>query len=317
MPTTPRIRRRELIAGLAACSLFEPVWAQTGAAAAQPSGTKLILLGTKGGPRVGGDRSNPASVLLINGIPYVVDCGSGVSRQLVSAGIALQNVRYVFLTHMHSDHNLEYGGLLYNAWATGLREPINAYGPPPIKQMTSAFLESMKFDVDTRIADEGRPDLRNLISPHEVSKDGLVMQNADVRVTAARNLHPPIRDSFALRFDTSDRSIVFSGDTTRSDAVVALAKGADVLVHEVMSVPGIESILKRVPNAATLREHLLASHTTTEDVGRVATAAGVKKLVLSHFVPGDDPDITDAMWLEGVRKHYSGEVIIGKDLMVL
>jgi ribonuclease BN (tRNA processing enzyme) len=99
--------------------------------------------------------------------------------------------------------------------------------------------------------------------------------------------------------------------------VIALARGADVLVHEVLYIPGVDEMVKRVPNAATLREHLLASHTTTEDVGRVAAAAGVKKLVLSHFVPGDDPAITDEMWLQGVRKHFSGDVVVGKDLMVL
>ena len=103
----------------------------------------------------------------------------------------------------------------------------------------------------------------------------------------------------------------------RADAVVELARGADVLVHEVLYVPGVDALARRVPNATTLREHLLAAHTTTEDVGRVAAAAGVKTLVLSHFVPGDDPTITDEMWLEGVRRHFSGNVVVGKDLMVI
>jgi ribonuclease BN (tRNA processing enzyme) len=313
MQTSP-LRRRQFIAALAAAGFTWPALAQAPAAA---GGTKLILLGTKGGPRVGGDRSNPATALLINGVPYVVDCGQGVSRQLVSAGVPLNSVRYIFMTHMHSDHNLEYGGLFYNAWATGLNTKITVYGPPTLDRMTRAFFDYMKFDIDTRIADEGKPDPRGLIETHEFAEDGVVLQNADVKVTAARNLHPPIRDSFALRFDTRDRSIVISGDTTRSDRVAELAKGADVLVHEVLYVPGVDELVKRVPNAATLREHLLASHTTTEDVGRVAAAAGVKLLVLSHFVPGDISGITDEMWLEGVRKHYRGEVIVGKDLMVL
>jgi len=308
------MRRRDFIAGLAAAGLALPGLAQTPSAS---KATKLILLGTKGGPRVGGDRANPSTALLINGVPYVVDCGQGVARQLVSAGVSLNSVRYIFLTHMHSDHNLEYGGLFYSAWATGLNDTIKVYGPPTLDRMTQAFFDYMKFDIDIRIADEGKPDPRKLIETHEFAEDGVILQNADVKVTAARNLHPPIRDSFALRFDTNDRSIVISGDTTRSDRVVELAKGADVLVHEVLFVPGVDALVQRVPNAATLREHLLASHTTTEDVGRVAAAAGVKLLVLSHFVPGDIPGITDEMWLEGVRRHYKGEVIVGKDLMVL
>jgi ribonuclease BN (tRNA processing enzyme) len=159
--------------------------------------------------------------------------------------------------------------------------------------------------------------LRRLIVPHEFDADGLVMENADVRVTATRVRHPPIKDAFAFRFDSADRSVVISGDTNYSPELIALAKGADVLLHEVLHVPGLEALLKRANNAATLREHILASHTTTEDVGRVAAAAGVKKLVLHHFVPGDDPSITDEMWTEGVRRHYKGEIVVGRDLMVV
>lgn len=291
-------------------------------ALAQPAipaakGTKVVLLGTKGGPRVGGDRSNPATAVVIDGVPYVIDCGQGVARQLVRAGIPLNSLRYIFISHMHSDHNLEYGGLVYSAWATGMKDGLQVYGPPTLEAMTKAFFDYMKYDIDTRIEDEGRPDLRKMLRLHEFSENGVILQNEQVKVTVARNIHPPVHHSYALRFDTRDRSVVISGDTNYSDAVIALARGADVLVHEVLYEPGIDVILRRAPNAATLREHLLASHTVPEDVGRVAAAAGVKTLVLSHFVPGDDPGITDAMWSEGVRRHFSGEIIVGRDLMVI
>jgi len=279
--------------------------------------TEIVLLGTKGGPRVGGARKNPATLLKIAGVPYVIDCGYGVSAQLLKAGVALETLRYIFLTHMHSDHNLEYGPLLYNAWASGLKHRVDAYGPNTMNRQTAAFFESMQFDIDIRIDDEGRPDLRQLIAPHEFDADGLVMENAEVRVTATRVRHPPIKDAFALRFDTADRSVVISGDTNYSPELIALAQGADVLLHEVLHLPGLEALLKRANNAATLREHIVASHTTTADVGRVAAAAGVKKLVLHHFVPGDDPSITDAMWTEDVRKHFKGEIVVGRDLMVI
>lgn len=291
--------------------------AQAVKAAAGQKGTQLILLGTKGGPRVGGERSNPASVLLIDGEPFVVDCAYGVAAQLVKAGIALPRLSKVFITHMHSDHNLEYGPMLYSAWAAGLRNQVDVWGPPTLDTMTKAFMESMKFDIDIRMGDEGKPDLRKMVSTHEFSKPGVILENDKVKVTAVRNIHPPITDSFALRFDTKDRSVVFSGDTTYCPAVAELAKGADVLVHEVIYVPGVDAMVKRVPNAASLKEHLLASHTTTDDVGRIAAAAGVKKLVLSHIVPGDDPSITDEMLLEGVRKHFKGDAMVGKDLMVI
>jgi ribonuclease BN (tRNA processing enzyme) len=229
----------------------------------------------------------------------------------------LDRLRYLFITHHHSDHNLDYGNLVYDGWVAGLRTPVDAYGPAPIKAITEAYWQLNRFDIETRIADEGRIDLRKLVTVHEFAENGLVMQNADVKVSAMRVRHPPIREAYAYRFDAADRSIVISGDTTYFPELIALARGADVLVSEVMHLAGLERLLKIVPNAATLREHLLASHILTEDLGRLAAEAGVKALVMSHLVPGDDPSITDAMWTEGVRKHYAGPIIVGKDLMEL
>ena len=173
----------------------------------------------------------------------------------------------------------------------------------------------MCFDIETRMADEGRPDLRQLLVAHEIDRPGLVLRNADVTVTAARVRHLPIEQAYAFRFDTADRSIVVSGDTTYSPGLIELSRGADVLIHEILYEPGIDRLLARVPNAVTLRKHMMDSHTVPEDVGRVATAAGVKTLVLSRFVPGDDDSITDAMWTDGVRRHYGGPVVVGRDLM--
>ena len=283
---------------------------------AQSARTRLVLLGTGGGPRVTAKgRGKPGNLLVIGGVPYVIDCGEGVALALVRAGVALDALRYVFITHHHSDHNLDYGNLLYDGWAAGLRTPVDAYGPPPIKAITDAYWQMNRFDIETRIADEGRVDLRKLVTVHEFSAPGAVMRNGDVKVTAARVRHPPIEQAYAYRFDGPDRSIAFSGDTAVSPELVALAKGADVLVSEAMHLGGLESLLKKVPNAATLREHLLASHITTEQLGALAAEAGVKTLVLSHLVPGDDPSITDAMWEEGVRRHYGGRIVVGRDGM--
>lgn len=138
-----------------------------------------------------------------------------------------------------------------------------------------------------------------------------------VKVTAALVEHPPVEPSFAYRFDAPDRSIVISGDTARSEALVALARGADVLVHESLYVPGIDWLAKQMPqdDPAKLREHMLRSHTPVEEVGRIARDAGVKTLVLSHFVPGDVPGVTDDDWLRGARSVFEGEIVVGKDLM--
>src|ERR1044072_3956170 len=148
----------------------------------QKKSTRIVLLGTKGGPRVGeAGRSNPSTLIMINDVPYVVDCGYGTSKQLISAGVALNRVRYVFITHHHSDHNLELGPLFYNAWITGLPVRIDAYGPPGLTAMTRDFFNYQKFDIDTRIVDEGRADPRTLLTPHEFDKPGMVLTNDDVK----------------------------------------------------------------------------------------------------------------------------------------
>ncbi|MDQ3918126.1 MAG: MBL fold metallo-hydrolase [Acidobacteriota bacterium] len=282
----------------------------------EKKGTRLILLGTRGGPRVGASgRSNPSTLILINDVPYVIDCGYGTSRQLLAAGVPLNRLRYIFITHHHSDHNLEYGTLFYNAWVTGLPARIDAYGPTGLEKMTRDFFSYMKLDIDVRIEDEGRPDPRKLVFAHDLAKQGMVLQNDDVKVSAGLVRHPLVKQAYAYRFDAKDRSVVISGDTTYAPELAEFAKGADVLVHEVMYLPGVEALVRRLPNANRLREHLLAAHTLPEDVGRIAAQAGVKTVVLTHFVPGDDPSITDEQWAEGVRKHFSGRIIVGKDLM--
>src|SRR6202008_2974162 len=118
--------------------------------------TRIVFLGTKGGPRVGVGASNPANLVVVNDTPFVIDCGNGVSRQLVNAGVPLASVKYIFISHHHSDHNLEYGNLVYNAWAAGLSTPIQSFGPKGIEAMTKTYWEMNKFDVERRIEDEGR-----------------------------------------------------------------------------------------------------------------------------------------------------------------
>ena len=287
------------------------------AALGAPSRTRLILLGTGGGPSPKGLRSAPAQVILVGDDAYVVDCGDGVARQMALAGVSLSRIRAVFITHHHSDHNADYGNLLLLGWIDGLKPIVDAYGPPPLAKMTGLIAKMKAVDIATRIADEGRPPFTGLVVPHEISAGGVVRQHAGVKVTAALVDHPPIRPAFAYRFDTPDRSIVISGDTAPSQSLVTLAKGADVLVHEVLYLPGVDRLVGSEGHATRLREHLVASHTPSAEVGRIAAAAGVKTLVLSHFVPGNDASITDEMWTAGVRAHFKGAVVVGRDLMVL
>ena len=275
------------------------------------------MLGTGGGPRPRRDRASTAHAVIVDGVLYVVDCGNPVARQLAAAGVALPTLRHVFITHHHSDHNADYGSLLLLAWASGLRTRVDAWGPPPLEKMTQLSFEMNAYDIDTRIADEGRVPLVPLVHVHERAQGGVVMQDERVKVTSALVDHPPVTPAFAFRFDGPDRSIVFSGDTNKSDNLIRLARGADVLVHEALYVPAVDRLVARVPNAATLKKHIIDSHTSVEDVGRVAAAAGVKTLVLSHLVPADDPTVTDQTWLDAARPHFGGEIVVARDLMEL
>jgi len=254
-------------------------------------------------------------VVLVDDTPYVVDCGNGVARQLVFAGVPLSKLRHIFITHHHSDHNADYGNLIWLAWTAGLQTRVDTWGPPPLERMTQLFFDMNAYDIKTRIADEGRASLVPLVHVHELSEGGLVWQDKSVKVTAALVHHPPVVPAFGYRFDALDRSIVISGDTAPSESLIRLAQGADVLVHDAMYLPAVDRLVAGVTNATTLKKSITSHHTTAEEAGRVAQAAGVKTLVLSHLVPAEDPAVTDQMWIDAARTHFRGTVIVGKDLL--
>jgi ribonuclease BN (tRNA processing enzyme) len=165
------------------------------ATGAEGAKTRLILLGTGGGPRPRKASSASAQVIVANGTPYVIDCGDGVARQLVLAGIPLDSLRHVFITHHHSDHNADYGNLLWLAWAAGLRTPVDTWGPPPLERMTRLFFEMNAYDIETRTGNEGRVALAPLVHVHERTEGGLVMKDENVTVTGRGRPRPlrPLR----------------------------------------------------------------------------------------------------------------------------
>lgn len=250
-------------------------------------------------------------LVVVEGRPYVVDTPNGVARQLAKAGVQLNQLSQIFITHNHSDHVIDAGTLLVLAWGAGLDTPVELHGPPPLREIVRDSLAASSYDIAVRMREEGRRSLSPLIHVEERSSGGLVAKDDRVRVTSTLVDHYTVKPAFAYRFDTPTRSIVISGDTTYCPRLIELARGADLLIHEAMYLPGIDQLTGE--NAPTLREHLLRSHSTTEQVGMVAAEAGVKKLVLSHLVPAS-PAITDEMWLAGVRKHFTGEAIVGRDL---
>ncbi|MBB5277126.1 MBL fold metallo-hydrolase [Rhizobium rosettiformans] len=277
----------------------------------------LTLLGTKGGPAIRPGGPNPTSMLLtLSGRRIVIDCGLGVSRGLVEAGMSLKELDLVFITHLHSDHVLELGPLIHTAWTTGLNHKVIVYGPAGTRAVWAGFLASLAYDIETRIADEGRPDLAGLVEIIEYGP-GEVLTDQDLTVTALRVDHPPVTDCFALKFVGSGKTIVFSADTAPFPPLADFALGADLLVHEAMLPEGLDSIVRRTGNGSRLREHLVASHSFAADAAQIAAQAGVGMLVLNHLIPADDPAFTEAHWRAAVTRVFGGSLVVGRDGLVI
>ena len=282
------------------------------------SENRIILLGTKGGPRMSKGSAWPtSSVLQMAGRIYLIDAGLGVTRQYVEAGLQLNDISNILITHHHSDHNLELGPLLHTAWTSSPLKGINIYGPPGLNALLDGFFAANEFDIETRMADEKQADIRGMIHSQEIT-EGHVFSDDLVEVTALRVSHPPIEHAYAYKFKSADKTVVFSGDTCYFPALGDFAKDADVLVHEAMHRGGIDALCERLKDVKpNLKAHLVASHTYTEDVGRIAAAAGVGHLMLNHFVPSDDPNLTADDFAAGVRENYDGAITVGHDLCEL
>lgn len=278
---------------------------------------RLVLLGTKGGPAIRPGGPSPTSSLLdISGRRIVIDCGLGVTRALVNADLSLKDLDMILITHLHSDHVLELGPLMHTAWTSGLSHKVTVYGPAGIEDYWSGFLHSMRYDIDLRIDDEGRPDLRDLVEL-KVYADGLVYQDASLTITALRVDHPPVVDCFALKIEAAGKSIVFSADTAHFPPLAGFARKSDILVHEAMLPEGVDRLVARTGNGARLKEHLLASHTLVEDAARIAVAAEVKHLVLHHLIPADDPQFGEADWVKALDGKWDGRLTVGRDGLVI
>jgi ribonuclease BN (tRNA processing enzyme) len=334
--------------------------------------TRLLLLGTAGGPAwwPNSDQCGISSAVAVGDAYYLVDCGEGVGKRLQQAtspansrAVTGASLRALFLTHLHSDHTVDYPNLLLFGLFTGLdrsASPLRVFGPgrrgqmapifslpgsstptapmispdnptPGIKDMTGYIYQAFATDLNDRMRDNGRRSLETLVEVHDIDipqiagfkspnetpsppmKPFKVFEDDRVRVSATLVAHAPVWPAFAFRFDTDDGSIVFSGDTARSENLIKLAKGADILVHEVIVTKWVNGLFPAPRSLAeeSLMQHLLSGHTPVEEVGEVAETAGVKKLVLSHIVPGN----ATREQLLPASKGFSGELVIGRDLM--
>ena len=316
------IRRRQWINGVGATALSTmgllpskaeaqitpPTWRQ---------GTNIVLLGTMAGPVLHSSRMMSSQALFVDGRGYLIDCGYGAIARMTEMGIRLPDLSTVLITHHHSDHNADYPSLVNLSWILGIRGQIKVFGPPPMKRIHEAAIAVQREDIDIRIKGTGRQPIEASFAVNEIKQSGLVFQDDLVKVTATRVDHEPFEVAFAYRFDTPNTSVVFSGDTSPVSATVALARGADTLVHEAMYEPGIDAMLaKRSYVPPKLSEFLRAGHTSVEDAGRIAAQAGVRRLVLTHLLPGDEP-VPDFVWKELAARHFKGEIVVGHDKLVL
>ena len=296
------------------------------------AGTRLITLGTRGGPIPMMGRAQSSNVLIVNGAFYIVDAGEGVTRRLIRAGIPIRDIANIFITHPHSDHTGGLGGLLSSEYDSNRTKPVDIHGPPGTDAVTKALVQFLGVSADIRISEGMRTvPPSKIFFGHDVGT-GVIYQDANVKVTAAENSHFHFRDgttaygkykSYSYRFETPDRIVVFSGDTGPSSALEELARGADLLITEVISVEewkeqqiktGRWQGMTPEQQARALRREV-EEHITPDEIGKLATRAAVKTVVLSHFLPATDPRDGYERYGDQVSKYFSGKVMVAKDLM--
>lgn len=299
-------------------------------------GTWLVLLGTRGGPGIDVAHSQTASAVVVDGRPYLIDCGYGAVRQLVASNVGYLQISTIFFTHLHDDHTGDLAALLSYQWTNGKTTATDAYGPYGTAHLIEAAVSLIQTNVEIRTVDEGRTvDPRKQFHGHDspaLATPVQMFKDDRVSVTAVENTHYPERSkarmphrSLALRMDTRQRSIVFCGDTAYSANIVGLARAADLFVCEVVDPAVLEQMRQRAATAAAagnpnnIYRHVAETHSSPADVARMASEAGVKTVVLNHQVPGAAGSLGYPVtgFIDAVRRGFAGEVIVGQDLMVL
>lgn len=277
-----------------------------------PSFSQVVILGS-GTPNPDPDRSGPAVAIIVNGHSYLVDCGPGIIRRAAAAtrngvpGLEMTELRTVFITHLHSDHTLGYPDLIFTPWVLGRTDHLAAYGPVGLEDMTKNILAAWKKDIEVRTQGlEHANPTGYLVDVHEI-KPGVVYKDENVTVTAFLVKHGSWDESLGYRFQTPDRIIVISGDTSPADSVVDACNGCDVLLHEVYTQD------PQHPMSAQWQTYFSQFHTSTTQLGAIATRAKPKLLVLYHQL---FHGVSEGEMLHEVREHYSGAVVSAHDLDV-
>lgn len=283
--------------------------------------SQIVLLGT-GTPTPDPERSGPATAIVVNGTPYLIDFGPGVVRRIAAAsqngvaGLSVTNVRTAFLTHLHSDHTAGYPDLILTPWSIGRRDPLEVYGPVGLKHMTDHILEAYRDDIAIRRRDKqvlGVPEQADgyKVRAHEVAP-GTIYKDRNVTVKAFLVHHGDVPQAFGYRIETPDRTIVISGDAAPSQSLIDSCNSCNVLIHEAYSMMTYNAV------SPAYQEYRRKHHTSSREVAEIANKARPGLLVLYHRAnPGGvgRPN-PEQVLLEEVRKLYNGKVVIGHDLDV-
>lgn len=327
------------------CALAFSAVASASALAMPPapstSHTEILFLGTAGGPPLRPNRSEPATLIIVDGRSYLIDCGIGTVQQMLKAGIDPQQIRTIFLTHLHSDHDLGLADVMGDDFfmlnLRGATASIGIYGPPQTRELVDASFHfvtvaARPFAVENP---ETYPPMAagQFPSPfkvHEFGRDGLIYQDDKIRVTAAENSHYALMSaqerktfkSYSYRIETPYGTIVLTGDTGPSDAVTRLAHGADVLIAEADAVNAadrdrfIEMMASRnhwtAERKRGFRAHFVSEHLDTGEIGQMASRAHVRSVILYHYDPSSRAD--QAAHVSGVKQYFGGPVFAPDDL---
>ena len=268
----------------------------------------LIVLGT-GMPRPDPQHAGPSTAITAGEAWFLVDSGRGVTMRVAATPLKYEKMRAVFITHLHSDHTAGLPDLFVSSWMFGRKTTsLQLYGPAGIKKLAAAMLQFFDYDIHIRRdLVEHLPAAGATIRTHVV-REGVVYDDGEVRVTAFDVEHPPVKPAYGYRFDSGGNSIVITGDTRPNPNLVRYAKGADILVSEAYLPEWFDKV--DTPEVAA---RLKAYHTTPEQAGEMATAAGVKTLVLTHLVPPG----AEETFRQRAQTTFKGRVVVGRDLMTV
>ncbi len=311
--------------------------------------TELVLLGTAGAPLPVAGRAGICSALVVDGRVFVIDCGRGAPSGFAEAGLDFSRLEAVFLTHLHADHVGDLPGLLLYGWGARVRDgwplaPVRVYGPsrpetlpegdaifhrqttidpqrpaPGTADLIEHILAGYAYHLNVMPLDARMPDAGALVRATDIAVPGpagdsghvpvVVFDDGILRVTAVAVTHGRAVPALAYRFDTPDGSVTFSGDTTVNEDLIALARGADILVHQVADL----DYLKRHGTDEAELARMAALHTDVSQVGGVAERARVGELILSHYLPADPAAISAAEWAQRAGRGFSGTTTAGRD----